>query len=720
MLDDRKLTVLRAIVEDYVSTTEPVGSKSLVDRHHFDVSPATIRNDMAVLEEQGFIAQPHTSAGRIPTDKGYRLFVDRLSSVKPLSAAERRAIETFLAGAYNLDDVVMRTVRLLVQLTRQVAVVQYPSLTRSAIRHIELVPLAPQRLLLVLITDTGRVEQCTVELPDPWDDASVSHVRAVVNACLGGHMLSDAAAMVSDLAERIPAEERANANAVLAVLLASLVERNEEKIVFGGAANLAAHDFSKGLREVLEALEEQVVLMRLLGEATEPAILTVRIGAENQVAGLQSTSVVSTWYGNADQPLAKLGVLGPTRMDYPGHDGRGPRGSPLRRPDPGGVLVATDYYALLKIRRDATQDEVKRAYRRLARELHPDVNPDPETQERFKEITQAYEVLSDTDKRRMYDMGVDPFAAGAASAGAGPFGAGYNPLNDLLDQFFGAAGGGATSRGPRSRAQRGRNATIRIELELAECSFGATRELTVDTAVVCPTCSGEGTAPGTHPQTCDICGGRGEVSQVTRSFIGQVMMARVCPGCGGYGTVLVRPCPECDGDGRVRTRRTIKVRIPAGVEDGTHIQLAGEGEVGPGGGPPGDLFLEIVQRPHAIFERQGDDLHCTVTIPMVAAALGATLSVESLDGPADIDIRPGTQSGQVLPLYGQGVRHLNGNGRGNLVIHVTVETPSKLDAEQEKLLRDLAKLRGEEAPPGRFAPGQQGFFSRLRDAFNGR
>jgi molecular chaperone DnaJ len=242
----------------------------------------------------------------------------------------------------------------------------------------------------------------------------------------------------------------------------------------------------------------------------------------------------------------------------------------------------------------------------------------------------------------------------------------------------------------------------------------------VDTAVVCPTCSGEGTAPGTHPQTCDICGGRGEVSQVTRSFIGQVMMARVCPGCGGFGTVLVRPCPECDGDGRVRTRRTIKVRIPAGVEDGTHIQLAGEGEVGPGGGPPGDLFLEIIQRPHPIFERQGDDLHCTVTIPMVAAALGATLSVESLDGPADIDIRPGTQSGQVIPLYGQGVRHLNGNGRGDLVIHVTVETPSKLDAEQEKLLRDLAKLRGEEAPPGRFAPGQHGFFSRLRDAFNGR
>ena len=317
LLDERKLTVLRAIVEDYVSTTEPVGSKSLVDRHHFDVSPATIRNDMAVLEEQGFIAQPHTSAGRIPTDKGYRLFVDRLSSVKPLSAAERRAIETFLAGAYSLDDVVTRTVRLLVQLTRQVAVVQYPSLTKSAVKHIELVSLTPSKVMLVLITDTGRVEQCTVDLPEPWSDEAISHVRAVVNACLDGRKLSDAAAQVSTLSERIPVDERANASAVFSALLDSLVERHEEKIVFGGAANLAANDFNKSLRDVLEALEEQVVLMRLLGEA-DPAILTVRIGAENDVAGLQSTSVVSTGYGGAGQPLAKLAVLGPTRMDYPG------------------------------------------------------------------------------------------------------------------------------------------------------------------------------------------------------------------------------------------------------------------------------------------------------------------------------------------------------------------------------------------------------------------
>ena len=317
VLDDRKLAVLRAIVQDYVSTMEPVGSKSLVDRHHLDVSPATIRNDMAVLEEQGYIAQPHTSAGRIPTDKGYRLFVDRLSGVKPLSVAERRAIETFLAGAYDLDDVVTRTVRLLAQLTRQVAVVQYPSLTRSSIRHVELVPLAAKRLLLVMITDTGRVQQRMVELPAPIEEDAVTQLRAVLNACLDGRMLTDVASVVADLPERVQPSERPNAAAVFSVILESLVERNEEKVVVGGASNLTPADFSQGLHEVLESLEEQVVLMRLLGESVDQSSVTVRIGAENPVAGLRSTSLVVAGYGSGDQAVARLGVLGPTRMDYP-------------------------------------------------------------------------------------------------------------------------------------------------------------------------------------------------------------------------------------------------------------------------------------------------------------------------------------------------------------------------------------------------------------------
>jgi len=317
VLDDRKLAVLRAIVQDYVSTNEPVGSKSLVDRHNLDVSPATIRNDMAVLEEQGFIVQPHTSAGRVPTDKGYRLFVDRLSAVRPFSHAERRAIETFLGGAFDLDDVVMRTVRLLAQLTRQVAVVQYPSLTRSSVRHIELVPLTDRRLLLVLITDTGRVEQRAVDLPGAIYEDSITQLRAVLNACLDGRRLTEVASVVAELPERVTPTERGNAAAVFSVILETLVERHEERIVVGGAANLTSADFAQGLHEVLEALEEQVVLMRLLGEAGDQESLTVRIGSENEVRGLQSTSVVATGYGSGDQALAKLGVLGPTRMDYP-------------------------------------------------------------------------------------------------------------------------------------------------------------------------------------------------------------------------------------------------------------------------------------------------------------------------------------------------------------------------------------------------------------------
>lgn len=322
MLDDRKLAVLRAIVEGYVSTNEPVGSKALATRHNLGVSPATIRNDMVALEEEGYIAQPHTSAGRIPTDQGYRLFVDRMSAVKPLSSAERRAIDTFLSGAVNLDEIVTQTVRLLAQLTRQVAVVQYPSLTHSTVQHIELVPLGGLRVMMVLITDTGRVEQRIVEVAEGTADnvtaVAVDHLRAALNSAVVGQWLTEVPDLVADLPGQLPPEERPLAASVMSVLLESLVERHDEKVVMGGTANLAAMDFSASLREVLEALEEHVVLMRLLGETDDPSILTVRIGAENSHQGLHSTSIVSAGYGGGEQALAKLGVVGPTRMDYPG------------------------------------------------------------------------------------------------------------------------------------------------------------------------------------------------------------------------------------------------------------------------------------------------------------------------------------------------------------------------------------------------------------------
>ena len=320
MLEDRKLDVLRAIVEDYVSTHEPVGSKALVERHNLGVSPATIRNDMAALEDEGYIAQPHTSAGRIPTDKGYRLFVDRLSTVKPLSPAERKAIQSFLGGAMDLDDIVARTVRLLAQLTRQVAVVQYPSLSRSTVRHVELVPLATTRLLVVLITSTGRVEQRVVEVGADVPDTLLGELRAQLNAATVGVRLSDAAGRLAELPERFTADQRITVASVLSALLESLVEEHEDRVVLGGTANLARFgpDFPQTIHPVLEALEEQMVLLRLLGESTDPSVLQVRIGHENSHVGLTSTSVVSVGYGSESEMLAKLGVLGPTRMDYPG------------------------------------------------------------------------------------------------------------------------------------------------------------------------------------------------------------------------------------------------------------------------------------------------------------------------------------------------------------------------------------------------------------------
>jgi heat-inducible transcriptional repressor len=316
MLDERKLAVLRAIVEDYVRTHEPVGSKALVERHSLGVSPATIRNDMAVLEEEGFIAQPHTSAGRIPTDKGYRLFVDRLSQVKPLSPAERRAIERFLGGAVDLDDVMGRSVRLLAQLTRQVALVQYPSLTSSAVRHVELVTLSEHRMLLVLIADTGRIEQRVVEVPASLDDATLARLRMDLNEAVGGRAFTGVADRVAELPERFDEASRPTVSVVLATLLETVVERHEERVVLGGTANLTRYvDGFGGLQPVLEALEEQMVLLRLLGETG--ADITVTIGHENPVAGMSGTSVVSVGYGPTRDSVARLGVVGPTHMDYP-------------------------------------------------------------------------------------------------------------------------------------------------------------------------------------------------------------------------------------------------------------------------------------------------------------------------------------------------------------------------------------------------------------------
>ncbi|GAB4064582.1 molecular chaperone DnaJ [Angustibacter speluncae] len=370
----------------------------------------------------------------------------------------------------------------------------------------------------------------------------------------------------------------------------------------------------------------------------------------------------------------------------------------------------SDHYEVLGVSRDATQEEIKKAYRRLARKLHPDVNPGPEAAEQFKDVSRAYDVLSNPEKRQTYDIGGDPNGSG------GGFGPGFG-FSDIFETFFNQG----QSRGPVPRSRPGQPAQIRLDIDLREAVFGSEREISVDTAVVCGVCQGSCCQPGTHPSACTTCGGRGQVQRVARSFLGQVMTTTPCPTCGGYGTVIPSPCLECSGDGRVRTRRTLTIKVPPGVGTGTRIQLAGQGEVGPGGGPAGDLYVEIREMRHELFHREGDDLHCTVSVPMTAAALGTTLEIETLDGPEKVDLAPGTQSGTVHRLPSYGVTGLRSGSRGDLHVHVDVTTPTKLDERQEELLRELASLRGETRPSGRLASTHGGgVFGKLKDRFAGR
>jgi DnaJ-class molecular chaperone with C-terminal Zn finger domain len=360
-----------------------------------------------------------------------------------------------------------------------------------------------------------------------------------------------------------------------------------------------------------------------------------------------------------------------------------------------------DHYEVLGVERTATPDEIKKAYRRLARELHPDVNPGADAQERFKLVTHAYDVLSDPQQREQYDLG-----------GQGGFGAGFGGFGDIFETFFGAA---QRTTGPRSRRERGQDALLRIEVDLSDVVFGVKRELEVDTAVVCETCQGSCCAPGTQPVTCDICQGSGQIQRAVRSLLGNVMTSSPCGTCRGYGTVIPNPCPTCQGQGRVRARRKVSVDIPAGVETGLRLQLSGQGEVGPAGGPNGDLFLEVKVRHHDVFSRNGDDLLATLEVQMTDAILGTTTSIDALDGPVTIEIRPGTQSAEVVTVRDRGVTHLRGAGRGDLKIGIQVVTPGKLDAKQQEIIKQFAGSRKPVAPT--LTHFQQGLFQKLRDRF---
>jgi len=362
-----------------------------------------------------------------------------------------------------------------------------------------------------------------------------------------------------------------------------------------------------------------------------------------------------------------------------------------------------DHYEVLGVSRDASQDEIKKAYRRLARELHPDVNPGTDASERFKEVTHAYDVLSDPRQREQYDHG----------GGQGAFGGqGFGGFGDIFETFFGA---GQQTRGPKSRRERGQDALIRVEVGLDEVIFGTHRDLELDTAVLCETCNGSCCQPGTAPVTCDICHGTGSIQRTVRSLLGNVMTSSPCGTCRGYGTVITTPCVTCQGQGRVRARRTVPVDIPAGVDTGLRLQMPGSGEAGPAGGPNGDLYLEIKVKTHDVFSRNGDDLLCTLEVAMTDAILGTSANLPGLDGDVALEIKPGTQSGEVLTVKDRGVTRLRGGGRGDLRVGVQVLTPTKLSGKERKLVEELAAMHKAKAPE--LSHFQQGLFARLRDRF---
>jgi molecular chaperone DnaJ len=368
-----------------------------------------------------------------------------------------------------------------------------------------------------------------------------------------------------------------------------------------------------------------------------------------------------------------------------------------------------DLYEILGVARDASDDDIKKAYRRRARELHPDTGGD---EEQFKELTTAYEVLRNPEARANYDRYGDPRGPGGRTAGD-PF-SGFGDLSDLIDAFFGGGFGGRSA--PRSGPRGGRDAIVDVTLTLEEAAEGVRRDLEVTVARTCDTCGGNGAAPGSQPVTCSTCGGAGAVQQVTRSVFGQMLTNTVCPSCQGAGQIVSSPCDTCHGDGRRQTTDTVTVDIPPGVDNGTRLRVAGRGEAGQRGAPTGDLYVRVRLRPHRLFERDGNDLHCELGLSMAQAALGGDITVPTLYGDEVLHVPPGTQPGTVLTLRRHGMPKLSGGGaRGNLHVHCRVETPRDVTEEQAELLRRFAALRGEELAVAHGAG--KGLFGRLREAF---
>jgi molecular chaperone DnaJ len=376
--------------------------------------------------------------------------------------------------------------------------------------------------------------------------------------------------------------------------------------------------------------------------------------------------------------------------------------------------MSDDYYELLEVGRDASADDIKKAYRKLARQLHPDTNPDPSAEARFKAVAQAYEVLSDPDKRARYDR-FGAAGVGGAAAGGDPFGFGgaSGGINDIFDAFFGGnspfGGGGARGRGG---PPRGADLEVVADLTFEEAVFGSRKPVDVRSHVGCETCSGSGAKAGTQPITCLECAGTGQVQRVRQSFLGQMVTTSACPRCAGLGQVISDPCADCRGEGRRVEERTYTVDVPGGVDTGSTLRLTGRGAAGPRGGPSGDLYVHVRVAPHERFTREGTDVRCELPISFAQAALGAHLTFATLDGDEDLVVPRGTPTGREFKLRGRGVPHLDRRHRGDLIVQVVVQVPTDLESAEEDLLRQYATARGEEV-----APTDSGFLSKIRSAF---
>jgi molecular chaperone DnaJ len=372
-------------------------------------------------------------------------------------------------------------------------------------------------------------------------------------------------------------------------------------------------------------------------------------------------------------------------------------------------MATRDLYEILGVERDADQETIKRAYRRKARELHPDAGGN---EDGFKELTTAYEVLRNAETRANYDRFGDPRGPGGA-AGGDPF-AGFGDLSDLIDSFFGGGFGGRAG-GTRTASTAGRDALIDLTIGLDDAAEGVRRDLEVDVLRTCETCDGSGDADGRGAVRCSNCNGTGGVQQVTRSIFGQMLTTTTCPSCRGSGRTIANPCPACAGEGRRRASETVTVDVPPGVDTGTRLRLAGRGEAGRMGARSGDLFVRIRVEPHDVFERDGNDLHCRLRLPMVQAVLGVDIEIPTIDGSHTLTVPPGTQPDTVLTVRRAGMPKLNGGGaRGDLYVHCQVEIPTGLDDEQRGLVRELAELRGEDRPG---SSADRGLFDRLRGVF---